>query len=615
MAFPQPMTDSYAPPAASIESLHSVEINVLSTDSMKTTEAEKKTTSIDSLVAAAATTSMPQPHRVSKFTEDLEGKTIPYLERRDSAVSKTTPILSAVNKSTPAEQNLKRAETKSSSRLTPGAINSWYRTKLWVKGAPERLRKLVYGKKMKDKRWRDSAPGVLEVPLEDEHEEGEASDYNSHTERQERRGGSLEITAERMQGRYDDARSFSEIFRFRVPATLSTSAMFPITNPELGHTGLSNPFSDSNETFTSIRSDSDDQVEDSEENHAFFPTRSSSDLSIKSSEESWGDMTIREQSIAHGDVSSTPVVVFNETDPLAHSAVFEEADGSVESQVFLPASRSSPKMSDESSRDGNNKGLEETWEALDEQYPNGSAADLLSFLRTLRPQGLARTQRLHADQAYFQGMERANEVLRGLMKSKAVEEFTAHIRSEVHANPHLLIAYAWTLYMAIFSGGRWIRAQLHGAGKDFWMASSTAPADTRHVVDEKLTLENLREVEDLGLSLWFFDGEQDGEDIKVEFKRRLNDVEPILTPAQRDDIMLESQDIFDRFKAMVDDLDAAFQATCFDRAPVATPATAQVKAYKKNATEYFFDVPGYAGLALVISGVSCYAMYHAGTWS
>lgn len=266
--------------------------------------------------------------------------------------------------------------------------------------------------------------------------------------------------------------------------------------------------------------------------------------------------------------------------------------------------------------DGINKGLEETWEALDEQYPTGSAADILSYLRTLRPQGLARTQRIHADSAYFQGMERANEVLNGLKKGKAVEEFVAHIRSELHANPHLLVAYAWTLYMAIFSGGRWIRAQLHGAGKDFWTASTPVEPVKAVEPDGKPTLEELREVENIGLSLWFFNSDQDGEDIKAEFKRRLNDGEHILTPAQHDDIMLESQDIFDRFKAMVDDLDAAFLATCFDHAPVDIPltnATAKVNAFEKKATDYLFDMRGYAGLALIISGVSWYAMYHAGT--
>lgn len=263
--------------------------------------------------------------------------------------------------------------------------------------------------------------------------------------------------------------------------------------------------------------------------------------------------------------------------------------------------------------DGNNKGLEETWEALDEQYPNGSAADLLSFLQTLRPHGLARSERIRADTTYFQSLKATNEVLD---KSQAVEEFIAHIRSEVHGNPHLLIAYSWTLYMAIFSGGRWIRAQLYNAGNDFWTASYSR--ESIGVNDaEKPTLEELKEIEKLGLSLWFFDGEQDGEEIKAEFKRRLNEGEHILTPAQRDDVMLESQDIFIRFKAMVDDLDAASQAAV-STVPTETPpttATAKVKALEKKATEYLFDMPGYAGLALIISGVSWYAMYHAGTWS
>jgi heme oxygenase len=268
--------------------------------------------------------------------------------------------------------------------------------------------------------------------------------------------------------------------------------------------------------------------------------------------------------------------------------------------------------------DGNNKGLEETWEALDEQYPNGSAADLLSFLRTLRPHGLARSERLRTDFAYLQGLKGTKDVLQRLEKSKAVEDFVAHIHSEVQGNPHLLVAYGWTLYMAIFSGGRWIRAQLRNAGKDYWTASSST-SSVKPDNNDKPTLEELKEFENLGLGLWFFEGEQDGEDIKAEFKRRLNDGEHILTPAQRDDIILESQDIFDRFKNMVDDLDAAFSKASLSPAVPETAskkmATAKVKALEKKATEYLFDMPGYAGLALVVSCVSWYAMYHAGTWS
>lgn len=269
--------------------------------------------------------------------------------------------------------------------------------------------------------------------------------------------------------------------------------------------------------------------------------------------------------------------------------------------------------------DGYTKGLEEMWEALDEQYPNGSAADLLSFLRTLRPHGLARTERLRADFAYFQGLKSTRAVLQGLDKSKAVEDFVTHIHSEVHRNPHLLVAYAWTLYMAIFSGGRWIRAQLRNAGEEFW-AESAFTGSAKPDRKDKATLEKLIGFENPGLALWSFEGEQDGEDIKAEFKRRLNDGERILTPAQRDDIILESQDIFDRFKAMVEDLDAAAsKAVVSVQAPQSettkSTTTANVKVSEKKATANLFDMPSYAGLALVVSCVSWYAMYHAGTWS
>jgi len=264
--------------------------------------------------------------------------------------------------------------------------------------------------------------------------------------------------------------------------------------------------------------------------------------------------------------------------------------------------------------DGNNKALEDTWEALDEQYPNGTAVDLLSLLRTLRPHGLSRSARIRKDLAYLQNLKDGEDSIRGQEKSKAVEAFVAHIRSTVLENPHLLIAYAWTLYMAVFSGGRWVRAQLCSAGEDFWTSSSsTAKVNTGNEEKERLSLEELKVFEPLGLSFWFFPTETDGEDIRAEFKRRLQDGEHVLTPAQRDEIVKESQGIFDRFQDMVADLDAALGET----AQVSPPrkASAKAKTPKDQANEYLFNMPGYAGLALVVSCVSWYAMYHAGTWA
>jgi heme oxygenase len=264
--------------------------------------------------------------------------------------------------------------------------------------------------------------------------------------------------------------------------------------------------------------------------------------------------------------------------------------------------------------DGNNTALEDTWEALDEQYPNGAAVDLLSFLRTLRPHGLVRSARIRKDLAYLQNLKDGEESIREREKSKAVEAFVAHIRSTVQENPHLLVAYAWTLYMAIFSGGRWVRAQLCSAGEDFWTSSSsTAKVNTDNKEKDKFSLKELKVYEPLGLSFWFFPTETDGEDIKSEFKRRLQDGEHILTPAQRDEIVKESRDIFDRFQDMVADLDAALGETSHAVPP--QRASAKAKALEDKASKYLFNMPGYAGLALVVSCVSWYAMYHAGTWA
>jgi len=270
--------------------------------------------------------------------------------------------------------------------------------------------------------------------------------------------------------------------------------------------------------------------------------------------------------------------------------------------------------------DGNSKGLEDTWESLDEQYPSGTTVDLISFLRTLRPHGLARSARIRKDLAYLQTVEAkgGEDSIVEQKKSKAVEDFITHIRSTVQENPHLLVAYAWTLYMAIFSGGRWIRAQLCSVGEEFWTSSSSIPtASTEEKEKEKLTLEDLMTFEPRGLSFWFFPTETDGEDIKAEFKRRLQDGEHILSSAQRDDIIKESQEIFERFQDMVADLDAAL-----GEAPSALPTQQNQKqtppkknVIKSETGQLLFNMPSYAGLALVVSCVSWYAMYHAGSWS
>lgn len=89
--------------------------------------------------------------------------------------------------------------------------------------------------------------------------------------------------------------------------------------------------------------------------------------------------------------------------------------------------------------------------------------------------------------------------------------------------------------MALFSGGRYIRSKLRAAySSPLSLQTSQREADKNH-----------------GLSFWNFPGEQDGEDLKLEFKRRMLDVSASLTPEQREDIVAESVWIMTHLTAVV----------------------------------------------------------------
>jgi hypothetical protein len=129
------------------------------------------------------------------------------------------------------------------------------------------------------------------------------------------------------------------------------------------------------------------------------------------------------------------------------------------------------------------------------------------------------------------------EVLLAKYPGDKVAEFCTHIRKSVNEKPWTLVSYAWCFYMAIFSGGRWIRGGLLKAPPGFWPAQEQG-------------------LEERGLSLWHFPGEQDGEDIKAEFKTRLLDAECLFTPDERVDIIEEAKEIFRLSATLVDELDA-----------------------------------------------------------
>ena len=118
-----------------------------------------------------------------------------------------------------------------------------------------------------------------------------------------------------------------------------------------------------------------------------------------------------------------------------------------------------------------------------------------AWLANLRPPGLKRSSRIKRDLQYLPELDRSSF-------SDLDNEIHSHIRDLAASKPHILVAYTWVMYMAIFSGGRWIRSQLAGAQPEFWTSHTNAgPA-----LAEKTPLGMP------GFSFLSFDGDEDGED-------------------------------------------------------------------------------------------------------
>lgn len=166
---------------------------------------------------------------------------------------------------------------------------------------------------------------------------------------------------------------------------------------------------------------------------------------------------------------------------------------------------------------------------------------IASFLTTLRPRGLMRSGRLKQDLEYLLDLHSTDlEVLLAKYPGDKVAAFCTHIRKSVNEKPWTLVAYAWCFYMAVFSGGRWIRAGLLRAGDGFWPPQT--PEDGIPLTDR-------------GVSFWHFPGLHDGDDIKADFKLRLEEAESLFTDDQRVDVIEEAKNIFQLCAEVVYELD------------------------------------------------------------
>jgi hypothetical protein len=130
-------------------------------------------------------------------------------------------------------------------------------------------------------------------------------------------------------------------------------------------------------------------------------------------------------------------------------------------------------------------------------------------LRAIHLPRLYRSQRLRSDISLLE-RRLVNEAASGGIfqdSGPMTQNFVARISQITSEKPHVILAYTWVMYMALFNGGRWRRSQLLNAGGDFW----TGGAYADRLISDQSTCHSC-------LSFWFFDGSRDGEDIKEDFE-------------------------------------------------------------------------------------------------
>ncbi|KAK3378409.1 hypothetical protein B0H63DRAFT_246813 [Podospora didyma] len=204
---------------------------------------------------------------------------------------------------------------------------------------------------------------------------------------------------------------------------------------------------------------------------------------------------------------------------------------------------------------------------------------IYSVLNQLRILGLARSSSLLQDIRSITGWSEdvVDEEIEAVVNTGRLREFVAHAKRSIEKHPHVLLAYSWVFYMALFSGGRFIRGSLEAAGHEFWSKTADpiqpsgraceppipAPQQKHRVPEEPVTHTSPGNADGCAslapLQFFRFATPQDGEDLKTAFKTRLLESETLLTPSEIDNVVQEAICIFDNLNSLISQLDTVFE--------------------------------------------------------
>jgi len=148
---------------------------------------------------------------------------------------------------------------------------------------------------------------------------------------------------------------------------------------------------------------------------------------------------------------------------------------------------------------------------------------------------LIRSSRLKTDIALLKSRLGDSTVKELDVFAEESKTFSSRITSSLSARPHVVLSYTWSMYLALFNGGRWIHSQLASAGRDFW-GEGVPP-----------------------LSFWEFEDDEgcDGDlgYLKSLVKDAFSVAASRLTCEEKDDVIEEAKGLFDLCLEMVRFLD------------------------------------------------------------
>lgn len=227
------------------------------------------------------------------------------------------------------------------------------------------------------------------------------------------------------------------------------------------------------------------------------------------------------------------------------------------------------------------------WDVMSEHQPT-VCTRIDSLLQHLYMPSLMRTHRLKQDISDLTGWsdDVVQQQIEIVSKQSRLGEFVQHIHKAIENKPHVLVAYSYILFMALFAGGRFIRASLEASGQEFWdqVPSPVKPAKlpcqfvakpaerASSLADDELSNISCHHADHtMPLRFLHFKSAEDGEDLKREFKRRLLDLENILSDSEKHDIIQEGVCIFENMLRLVEQLDDVFSEDDEDEADELSP--------------------------------------------